>query len=108
VDVKPRPDLVGGSFLDLQSESGYRPNSHVGEKQPKADKPRPVSKSGASDVGIADSQLGNNAKTASSGGHSSGSSRRSNGVDPLLMVALLIASIVGSLFIGYLLAEITK
>ena len=108
VDVKPRPDLVGGSFLDLQSESGYRPNSHVGEKQPKADKPRPVSKSGASDVGIADSQHGNNAKTSSSGSHSSGSSGRSKGVDPLLMVALLFASIVGSLFIGYLLAGITK
>ena len=108
VDVKPRPDLVGGSFLDLQSESGYRPNSQVGEKQAKPDKPRSVSRSGASDVGIADSQHGSNARLASGGSHKSGGTRRSRGVDPLLMIALLVPIIAISLFIGYLLAELPK
>jgi len=106
VDVKPRPDLVGGSFLDLQSESGYRPNSNVGERRAKPDSPRKASKPGASDVGIADSQPGSSSKATSSSGR--GGNGRSKGIDPLLMTALLIASIVGSLFVGYLLAEITK
>jgi serine/threonine-protein kinase len=34
VDVKPRPDLIDGSFLDLQLESGYRPNSSVSRGRP--------------------------------------------------------------------------
>jgi serine/threonine-protein kinase len=103
VDVKPRPDLVGGSFLDLQSESGYRPNSDVGEKPAKPVSTRQTSRSDASDVGIADSQPGRGSKVTSSGRSSSGHSK---GIDPFLMTALLIASIVGSLFVGYLLAQI--
>lgn len=101
VDVKPRPDLMGGSFLDLQSESGYRPNSQVGEKQAKSEKVRLVSKSGASDVGIADSPHGSSSKVAGSGsGRSLGG--RSQGIDPFLAFALLIACILASLFIGFL------
>jgi serine/threonine-protein kinase len=57
VDVRPKKDLVEGSFIDLQLESGYRPSSKISRGTcPAAQRPRlgPERTGGASSVRIGD------------------------------------------------------
>ncbi len=110
VDVNPpRPERVSGSFLDLQVESGYRPNSRVGSKGKSA---RPVKQgtprsSGASSVQIGNDSEINRRHDPRSSGRLSGS-QRDQGMDPMLMGALIASLFIVALAIGFFLARVTS
>jgi serine/threonine-protein kinase len=106
VDVKPKPDAVEGSFLDLQIESGYRPQARPGSggSGSSVRGRRPVDpRSEISSVNIAhDSDI-----FLARGPRSSGrlaSSGRGTRWDPMLVGALLTAVIIIALAIGYFMA----
>jgi serine/threonine-protein kinase len=116
VDIKPRLDLIEGSFLDLQVESGYRPNSGVSQRnaagrgpvqrERKADV---LSQSGSSRSGIRLDADPNHTTTRDSG-LSSGrltKSKRRQGLDPMLIGALITALFIVALAMGFFLARIT-
>ncbi len=106
VDVKPRPDMVEGSFLDLQIESGYRATSH-GPSAMRSPPKKPVQErsSGRSSV-----QIGGDSDVyhAPSTSRSSSGSRRNKGLDPLLIGALVTALFIVALAIGFFLARATS
>ena len=131
VDMKRRKELVEGSFIDLQLESGYRPNSKVGREsgqrsQPAA--PGPERTAGASSVRIGDDSdthikrpvSGSRGGASSSGRlsddwlsddrlrrESSGGGEPHRGMDPMLVGALVAALFVTAMAIGFLLARLT-
>ena len=120
VDVKPRPDLVGGSFLDLQLESGYRPNSKVGVQRAANRTPASSqaahSGSSASGVQLADESavsrsMGSDkdgARSSMSGRGGNAQRKRDKAIDPFLLGALLTALFIVALAIGFLLARVTS
>lgn len=110
VDVNPpRPERVGGSFLDLQVESGYRPNSRVGSKgrsgsPAKRGTPR---SSGASSVQIGSDSEIRRTRDVKSSGRLSGA-QRNQGMDPLLVGTLISLLFIVALAIGFFLAKVTS
>ena len=115
VDVRRKVDLMDGSFLDLQLESGYRPNSDLG-KTPTAmpTPPGHTQQSGQSSV-----RIGGNSdvhslsgREAGSGSQSpisgSGRSQRKRGIDPMLLIGLMTVLLVIAVVIGYSLARMTS
>ncbi len=105
VDVKPRPDLIEGSFIDLQLESGYRPNSQVGRRPSES-----LQRGQAATGGPSSLRLGDDSD-AHDRGRSSGrlSARdRKSGFDPLLVGALVFALFVVALAFGFFLARLTS
>lgn len=123
VDVKPRPDLVDGSFLDLQVESGYRgsaPKESGGseKKQPQR-AARPASQKQARSAGRSGVQIGadsdirrgtdgSSAGDRSSAGRSSDGRSKKSGLDPLLITALLITIVIVAVSAGFFLARLTS
>ena len=124
VDVKPRSDLIDGSFLDLQLESGYRPNSRVGRissssigKAVNPDASREgvsgVSLDQHSDIYRKSTNLNDDGSPMHSGSGHSGSNRSSrrsqkNGFDPMLLGVLAVTLFVVALAIGFFLARVTS
>ncbi|TWU26567.1 Serine/threonine-protein kinase PrkC [Novipirellula galeiformis] len=116
VNVRPRPDLVGGSFIDLQAESGYRPNSGISTPQGDSGSEFarfPPASSGRSSVHVGgDSDIYNasGSRIGNGSGRSTGASRRKNetSVDPLLLGALAFALFVVAIAIGFYLARMTS
>lgn len=107
VDVKKRADLIDGSFLDLQLESGYRPNSKV-HRSSGADSAE--SDAGASRESRSSVQLGQDSgagRSQASRGSSSGRHKKS-GLDPMLLGALVTALFIVALAIGFFLARATS
>lgn len=114
VDVQQRPDLIEGSFLDLQLESGYRPNSNLNS----------LRSSGAS---VSDGTYGGSQGYSASGAsdvHSDSRFRHSdsdrgrprerkvgknkNGLDPMLIAAMVTALFIIALASGFFLARVTS
>ncbi len=102
VDIKQRPDLVDGSFLDLQLESGYRPNSEVRRNRDggSSSTGRPGMRAGglsdvhSSSAGFSDSRSASGRRrgdgTRSNGGKSQ-VGKDKPGLDPMLVGALVTA-----------------
>ncbi len=113
VDVKPRPDLVDGSFLDLQMESGYRPNSSVavrdGGKSGVRSGVQSKSRSGSSSVGVGSDTKAPTGDPSKSGARTSGSrkGKRQKPLDPMLIGALVAALFIIALVMGFILAKVT-
>ncbi|WP_442507650.1 serine/threonine protein kinase [Novipirellula sp. SH528] len=116
VNVRPRPDLVDGSFIDLQAESGYRPSSGVSYRQVEAAAGSgrfPQASSGRSSVhvgGESDIYNSSASQIGNASGRGGNSSRRRNEkmVDPLLLGALAFALFVVAIAIGFYLARMTS
>ncbi len=115
VNVKPRHDLIEGSFIDLQVESGYRPNSGIARqaKKEKEDShgssPR-LDRGMARTAGASSVNVGGDSdarRVARRPGSSPGSQRK-RGIDPLLVGALMTALLVVAVAIGFYLARITS
>jgi serine/threonine-protein kinase len=136
VEIKPRHDLIEGSFLDLQLESGYRANSGVAQRVPagrngtgrdsserdasqavpsERDPARPgrradaTTRSVSSRSGIrldADAERTLSRDEGSSSGRLSRSKRR-QALDPMLIGALITALFIVALAMGFFLARIT-
>ncbi len=104
VDVKPRPDLIDGSFIDLQVESGYRSSSRAAARTIES-----VSRGEAATGGPSSVQLGEDSDIVPSQRASSGGSRpnRSRGLDPLLTTALVATLVIVALAIGFFVARVT-
>ena len=113
VAVKPRPDLMDGSFLDLQAESGYRPNSQLGREAGDSTGEAirsGVSRDGRSGVSL-DQHQNSDVFQRASGVHgepSSSKSKKQHGLDPLLLGALVTALFIVALAIGFFLARVTS
>lgn len=106
VDVKPRPDLVEGSFLDLQIESGYRaPKAErVGVRPPQAATQLvPDHSTGKSSV-----QLGNDSDIEQKPARASDVRRSKSGFDPMLVGALIAVLFVVAVAIGIFLGRVTN
>ncbi|MEM1068081.1 MAG: serine/threonine-protein kinase [Planctomycetota bacterium] len=104
VDVKPRPDLIDGSFIDLQVESGYRPNSRVGMRPAE-----PAPRGEAATAGSSSLHLGDDSDARQKARGSGSLKRNQNrGFDPMLVGALVFALFVVALAIGFFLAKITS
>lgn len=116
VDVKQRHDIVDGSFLDLQLESGYRPNSEVGSRGNSKGSSGVRSSgsslseiSGASDVHDERHQFSNSRSSSNrlrDGRDSQGKEKK--GIDPMLIGALVTALFIVALSIGFFLARVTS
>jgi serine/threonine protein kinase len=122
VDVNPKSHIVEGSFIDLQVESGYRPNSTVKSGSTRSSQPKkrpPQSSSGASSVNVgADSDI-YQPSPSRSGGSRSGTrgGTQSSGISPAVhrkrrMGPMLVGALVTALFItifalGFIMARIT-
>ena len=98
VMVKPKPDLVEGSFLDLQAESGYRGAAD-----------RMAARGPANSSATADGRgtPGRNAGEDSDVYRGSRKKRR-QGIDPMLMGALIAAGFIVAVAIGVILGQMTK
>jgi serine/threonine-protein kinase len=125
VDVKPRPDILDGSFLDLQLESGYRPNSQVG-KQSRPSKSsssvssasRSGSRSGSGSSGPGSSGVSRStvsldrhvdrSGSSSSSGKTGFRSPKPSGSKPWLIGAMVMALFIVAAAIGFLLARMTS
>ncbi len=119
VDVKLRSDSLGGSFLDLQLESGYRPNSQVGQHPPRSE----ASKLSASDIGsdarsfsgsagggkstVSLDRHASRSSVSHSGNRGSGKSM-AGGMKPWLIGALVTVLFFVAAAIGFLLARVTS
>jgi serine/threonine protein kinase len=106
VDVKPRPDLVEGSFLDLQIESGYRaPKAdRAGVRSPQAANPLvPDHSTGTSSV-----RLGDDSDIDQRPSRGSDSHRNKNGFDPMLVGALIAVLFIVAVAIGIFLGRVTN
>ena len=109
VDVRRKVDLMEGSFLDLQLESGFGPNSKVGKAVPDIAPPSFSDQSGRSSV-----QIGENSEVHSSRGQAGksgrgGSSRsRKRGIDPMLLAGMMTILLVIAVAIGFALARLTS
>ncbi|WP_231616027.1 serine/threonine protein kinase [Novipirellula artificiosorum] len=121
VNVRPRPDLIDGSFIDLQAESGYRPNGTVAGRQISLSSPgsSKSGKLGAAPASRSGVYPGDDSDIyGATGGDSSGSGRRfgsgssrqkqPKGYDPMLLGALGLALFVVAIAIGFYLARITS
>ncbi|WP_246146540.1 serine/threonine protein kinase [Rubripirellula lacrimiformis] len=116
VNVNQRPDLIDGSFLDLQLESGYRPDSRVGARTGSRSGGAGSSRSGGSKSGARplDSSNSDVHQDRGFGDPSrSSSGRRPNlagksGMDPMLVGALVTALFIIALAIGFFLARVTS
>ena len=111
VDVRQRYDLMDGSFLDLQLESGYKPNSDLNAMRSSGanagNKPQPAASSGASDVhGDDRSRHGDSDRRRS--GAASKSSVGKSGLDPMLIGAMVTALFIIALACGFFLARVTS
>ncbi|WP_246114623.1 serine/threonine protein kinase [Rubripirellula tenax] len=107
VDVKQRPDLIDGSFLDLQLESGYRPSSNVAQRGSASN---PISGS-ISSVGRPAMRSTSTSDVHEDSGSGSGRRRPSQvnkGLDPILIGALVTALFIIALAIGFFLARVTS
>lgn len=103
VDVKPRPDLIEGSFIDLQVESGYRPNSTVGKRLND-----PTPRGEAASGGPSSLHLGDDSDARKRPrGSGNGPTNQRKGFDPMLAGALVFALVVVAVAIGFFLAKIT-
>ncbi len=108
VDVNPRREKVSGSFLDLQVESGYRPNSRVGlNRGAKSVKQGAARSPGSSSVQIGSDSDINSRRDSTSSGRLSGS-QRDQRMDPMLMGALIAALFIVAVAIGFFLARVTS
>ena len=108
VNVKPNSDMVDGSFLDLQLESGYRPSSDLSPKQASKNTKHLGERrsAGASSVHIgADSDIYGRSSTPSG---LASESRSRKGMDPLLLGALISALVIVALAFGFYLARVTS
>jgi len=115
VDIKKKitpSDLMDGSFLDLEVESGFRGGSKILEKKSggssvvrrRAEKSavrRDANKQSASE---SQPSNGSNAARQRPAKRSTSSSRK--GLDPMLVGAMLVALFVVALVIGYALARV--
>ncbi|MDA8744574.1 serine/threonine protein kinase [Rubripirellula amarantea] len=114
VDVRKRPDLIDGSFLDLQLESGYRPNSTVGRQPQGSSSSSNAAQGERSHSGKSSIQLGDNSdvyrsrsgSSASSRGQGSGRQQR-KAMDPMLLGALILALVIVAVSVGFFLARLT-
>lgn len=110
VDVRQRPDLIEGSFLDLQLESGYRPNSDLNVVRPSganaSDGSRGYNSSGASDV-HSDSRIRRGESDRGRSGKGQPGSGKS-GLDPMLIAAMVTALFIIALASGFFLARVTS
>ena len=106
VDVKRKSgELLDGSFLDLEVESGYpkEKSKKKPERPPRepARRTSPQRTSGQSSVHVgAESDV-----HRSAGGTKAGEKR---GIDPMLVVALLVAFCIAAGFIGYFIATLSQ
>ena len=87
VSVTPRPDLMDGSFIDLQVESGFVEDS-VGNGLDSGTKADPAQDQASAQGAI---------------NRFSGSRRRT--LDPMLIIALLVTLFIVALTLGFLLAR---
>ncbi|TWT76547.1 Serine/threonine-protein kinase PrkC [Planctomycetes bacterium CA13] len=119
VNVRPRSDLLDGSFIDLQIESGYRSSGNPTDVKPssgssKSDKSKlshtPSGRSGVHLGDESDIYGASNERSGSGSGRRSGSSRgrKKQGIDPMLLGALAFALFVVAIAIGFYLARITS
>lgn len=112
VDVRPKADLMDGSFLDLQLESGYRPNSNVGKYPYPGSDSGPNSKvamrGGTSDVGLDSDRHSSGPRSAGSSGRSRSDPPGKKGIDPMLLGALVTALFIVALAAGFFLARVTS
>ena len=109
VDVRPRADILDGSFIDLQVESGYRPNSGLGRVDTQQDHDRPPSFPEASSTSRSSVNLGADSDVYGSSRSRSGRSRRGRdqGIDPMLIGALGLALFIVAIALGFWLARAT-
>ncbi len=113
VNVRPRPDLIDGSFIDIQAESGYRPNSGIygiqTGKRSGSDRHFPAASSGRSSVHVGDdSDIYGSGKSGVGSRNNRSRKQKEKGIDPLLIGALAIALFVVAIAIGFYLARITS
>ncbi|MCG8651435.1 MAG: serine/threonine protein kinase, partial [Pirellulales bacterium] len=110
VDVKAKPDLIEGSFLDLQVESGYRSTGSRPSSRPPAPQSSgvqaPAQSAGQSSVHVrGDSDIH---RPGARNRSSSGSGRqRKQGLDPMLIGALVATLFIVAVAIGFILARAT-
>ncbi len=113
VDVRQKPDLLEGSFLDLQMESGYRPNSAVGKRDVGSGVLDWSSGSGRTAMrapgnsDVHSDRLSDSAVRSNRSPSSSGVGKR-RGLDPMLIGALITALFIIALAIGFFLARVTS
>lgn len=107
VNVRPKVDLVDGSFLDLQMESGYRPNSNINRRQEQSSEPGMARTAGTSSVHIGSDSDVYRGSSGSSSGRSSRTQQK-KGLDPMLIGALLFALVVVAVAAGYFIAIATR
>ena len=109
VNVKPRHDLIEGSFIDLQVESGYRPNSGIAEGDSGTSSPK-LTRGTAPSSGSSSVHIGADSDIRSAGKRQVGSSGpgHQRGIDPLLLGAVMVALLVAALAIGFFLARATS
>lgn len=111
VDVKPKPEQIEGSFIDLQAESGYRPNSNVGAMGSSIRASRqysdPRTTSANSNVNLGDNSDVYRAKGSLSGGSPSSGPQQNSGMDPMIVAAMVTVLTIVSVAVGYFLAKIT-
>ena len=127
VNVRPRLDLLEGSFIDIQAESGYRPDSNIrasraaqasdsskkGDSSRFTQSPSTLSRSGRSGVHLGDESdiyghPDERSGRGSQSGNRSGRYRKQNGVDPLLLGAVAFALFIIAIAIGFYLARLTS
>lgn len=89
VSVTPRPDLLDGSFLDLQVESGFKEEDNQTQS--------PVDHSDQMDPSGTDTRPESERVPAV---------KRHKGIDPLLLGALLTALFIVALALGFMLARV--
>ncbi len=101
-------DLIGGSFLDLEVESGYR---KPGEGSAPRRGPSPASSDVLSNSSSLETRGGSPSKASSRSNHpgsksSKSASQGANGLSPALIVVISILFVV-AIVIGYILARLT-
>ncbi|MFK8113028.1 MAG: serine/threonine protein kinase [Rubripirellula sp.] len=111
VNVRQKVDIVDGSFLDLQVESGYRANSKISRENadPDAAAKKPNQET-ARTAGTSSVHIGFDSdvyRGSSRSGRSSASGGR-KGLDPMLLGALITALVIIAVFVGYYLAKVTS
>jgi eukaryotic-like serine/threonine-protein kinase len=105
VNVRPKVEMIDGSFLDLQVESGFNATPAREQAKPRLGATENARSSGTSSVHIgSDSDV---YRGAGGSGRITNSSRR-KGIDPMLMGALLTALVIVAVAIGYFLARLTS
>ncbi len=101
VDIKQRPDLIEGSFLDLQLESGYRASADPAARAKEGPVAARPDSSSQSDVQIGDeSDIYGSRKSRSS-------RQQKKGIDPMLLGALILALFIVAVALGFFLARVT-